>query len=102
MIVRRACDDPSVGESLQERDAGGSTCFGCGPANPYGLHVRGVVDEDATMCDRLPAAHQEACPGMVDGGVLVEGTLSGDGEVTAVCRGSFAAVRGGHPAFHRW
>jgi acyl-coenzyme A thioesterase PaaI-like protein len=29
-------------------------------------------------------------------------TLSAHGKVTAECRGTFVAVREGHPAFHRW
>ncbi len=33
---------------------------------------------------------------------VVEGTLSVDGKVTAKCRGTFVAVKPGHPAFHRW
>ena len=32
----------------------------------------------------------------------VEGTLSGEGKVCATCRGTFVAVKEGHPAFHRW
>lgn len=32
----------------------------------------------------------------------VEGTLSGGGRVCATCRGTFVAVKEGHPAFHRW
>ena len=31
-----------------------------------------------------------------------EGTLTGDGKVCATCRGTFVAVKEGHPAFHRW
>ena len=33
---------------------------------------------------------------------VVEATLSGGGKVTCTCRGTFVAVREGHPAFHRW
>jgi acyl-coenzyme A thioesterase PaaI-like protein len=33
---------------------------------------------------------------------VVEATLSAAGKVTATCRGTFVAVRAGHPAFHRW
>lgn len=33
---------------------------------------------------------------------VVEGTLEAGGKVTATCRGTFVAVREGHPAFHRW
>lgn len=32
----------------------------------------------------------------------VEATLEADGKVTATCRGTFVAVRPGHPAYHRW
>ena len=32
----------------------------------------------------------------------VEGTLSSEGKVTAECRGTFVAVKPGHPAYHRW
>jgi acyl-coenzyme A thioesterase PaaI-like protein len=34
--------------------------------------------------------------------VIVDATLSANGKVTATCRGTFSAVREGHPAFHRW
>jgi acyl-coenzyme A thioesterase PaaI-like protein len=34
--------------------------------------------------------------------VVVEGTLEGGGKVTATCRGTFVAVKPGHPAYHRW
>jgi acyl-coenzyme A thioesterase PaaI-like protein len=33
---------------------------------------------------------------------VVEATLTANGKVTATCRGTFVAVREGHPAFHRW
>lgn len=32
----------------------------------------------------------------------IEGTLSAGGKVCATCRGTFVAVKEGHPAFHRW
>jgi len=32
----------------------------------------------------------------------VDGTLTGGGKVCATCRGTFVAVKEGHPAFHRW
>ena len=34
--------------------------------------------------------------------VETEATLSSGGEVTARCRGTFIAVKPGHPAYHRW
>jgi acyl-coenzyme A thioesterase PaaI-like protein len=32
----------------------------------------------------------------------VDAELSCDGKVTATCRGTFVAVKEGHPAYHRW
>lgn len=33
---------------------------------------------------------------------VVEATLEAEGKVCATCRGTFVAVKEGHPAFHRW
>ena len=33
---------------------------------------------------------------------VVEATLESGGKVTATCRGTFVAVKEGHPAWHRW
>jgi acyl-coenzyme A thioesterase PaaI-like protein len=33
---------------------------------------------------------------------IVEATLEAAGQVTATCRGTFVAVKEGHPAYHRW
>ena len=33
---------------------------------------------------------------------VVEATLEAGGKVTATCRGTFVAVKPGHPAYHRW
>ncbi len=32
----------------------------------------------------------------------VEATLEAKGKITATCRGTFVAVKEGHPAYHRW
>jgi acyl-coenzyme A thioesterase PaaI-like protein len=32
----------------------------------------------------------------------VEAQIEANGKVTATCRGTFVAVKEGHPAFHRW
>jgi acyl-coenzyme A thioesterase PaaI-like protein len=37
-----------------------------------------------------------------DDRAVVEATLEADGKVTATCRGTFVAVKEGHPAWHRW
>jgi acyl-coenzyme A thioesterase PaaI-like protein len=33
---------------------------------------------------------------------VVEAELTADGKVCATCRGTFVAVKPGHPAYHRW
>ena len=33
---------------------------------------------------------------------VAEATLETNGKVTATCRGTFVAVKPGHPAYHRW
>jgi acyl-coenzyme A thioesterase PaaI-like protein len=33
---------------------------------------------------------------------VIDATLEADGQVTATCRGTFVAVKEGHPAYHRW
>ncbi len=37
-----------------------------------------------------------------DDRATVEATLTANGKVTATCRGTFVAVKPGHPAYHRW
>jgi acyl-coenzyme A thioesterase PaaI-like protein len=37
-----------------------------------------------------------------DDRAVVESTLEADGIVRARCRGTFVAVKPGHPAYHRW
>ena len=37
-----------------------------------------------------------------DGRAVVEATLEAGGKVCATCRGTFVAVRPGHPAYHAW
>jgi len=39
------------GPSLQERYAPDNACFGCGPANPQGLHVRSFVEGDECVAE---------------------------------------------------
>jgi len=33
---------------------------------------------------------------------VIEATLEAGGKVCAICRGTFVAVKPGHPAYHRW
>jgi acyl-coenzyme A thioesterase PaaI-like protein len=151
-------------EILQERYAPRNACFGCGPANPQGLHVRSYLEGEEVVADWTPQPQYEAFPGVVNGGIIgalfdchcnwaaawhlmrragtdsppctvtadyavkltrptsstqplrlrarvvdsredravVEATLESEGKVCATCRGTFVAVKPGHPAYHRW
>jgi acyl-coenzyme A thioesterase PaaI-like protein len=33
---------------------------------------------------------------------IVEATIEANEKITATCRGTFVAVKEGHPAYHRW
>lgn len=59
--------------SLQERYAPHSQCFGCGPANDAGLHIRSFVYGDEVRAEWRPAPKYEAFPGVLSGGII--GTL---------------------------
>jgi acyl-coenzyme A thioesterase PaaI-like protein len=37
-----------------------------------------------------------------DDRAIVEASIEANGKTTATCRGTFVAVKEGHPAFHRW
>ena len=60
-------------KSLQEQYAPANACFGCGPANERGLHIRSFVEGDEVVAEWQPEAYQEAYPGMLNGGIV--GTL---------------------------
>ncbi|PWT91561.1 MAG: PaaI family thioesterase [Blastocatellia bacterium] len=151
-------------KSLQETYAPNMACFGCGPANEKGLHVRSFVNGNEVVAEWKASPEYEAFPGMLNGGIIgalldchcnwaaawhlmktsaadkppctvtadyaikllrptptdetiklaarvvessadravVEGELIAHDKVTATCRGTFVAVRPGHPAYHRW
>lgn len=155
---------PAATKSLQETYAPNTACFGCGPANPKGLHVRSFVSGDEVIAEWHAAPEYEAFPGMLNGGIIgalldchcnwaaawylmtaskadnppctvtadyaikllrptptdgtiklqarvvearddraiVEGELIAHDKVCATCRGTFVAVKPGHPAYHRW
>ncbi len=151
-------------KSIQETYAPNMKCFGCGPANEQGLHIRSFPQGEEVVAEWQPEPYQEAFPGMLSGGIIgtvldchcnwtaayhlmkrlgldrppctvtadytikllrptptdkpihlvarviestddraiVEGELIAHDKVTATCRGTFVAVKPGHPAYHRW
>jgi acyl-coenzyme A thioesterase PaaI-like protein len=60
-------DDRSL--SVQERYAPGSICFGCGPANQGGLHVRSFEVGEELVASWTPEAVHQAFPGVLNGGI---------------------------------
>ena len=151
-------------KSLQETYGPQGRCFGCGPANEKGLHIRSFAEGDEVVATWQAEPHHLAFEGVVNGGILgalldchsnwtaawhlfrkngsrefpstvtadfhvtlkrptpiaeplhihakvvestddravVEARIEAGGKVTATCRGTFVAVKEGHPAFHRW
>src|SRR2546429_9862331 len=61
-------------KSLQETYAPSMACFGCGPANEKGLHIRSFPHGDEVVATFNPETYQEAFPGMLSGGLI--GNLS--------------------------
>lgn len=63
----------STKQSLQDRYAPDTRCFGCGPANPNGLRIKSHVLGDEVVARFRAAPHHEAFAGAVSGGIV--GTL---------------------------
>jgi acyl-coenzyme A thioesterase PaaI-like protein len=62
--------------SLQERYAAESVCYGCGPANERGFHIRSfpsAENPDEVVADWQPQPHHHAFDNVLNGGVI--GTL---------------------------
>ena len=155
-------------KSIQETYAPNLACFGCGPANEKGLHIRSFPKapglDGEVIAEWQAEKHHESFEGMLSGGIIgtlldchcnwtaawhlmhkagldhppctvtaeyaikllrptptdkpvrlsarvvessddraiVEGELVAHDKVTATCRGTFVAVKPGHPAYHRW
>jgi len=60
-------------ESVQEKHAPNSICFGCGPANADGLQIRSFPIENGLEMTFQTSDHHQAFPGMINGGII--GTL---------------------------
>src|SRR5688572_5648418 len=57
-------------KSLQETLAPQNRCYGCGPANEQGLHIRSFEEGDELVCDWKAEPHHLAFPGVVNGGII--------------------------------
>lgn len=150
--------------SIQEIYSPEGICFGCGPKNEKGLHIRSFPEGDEVVAEWRAEPHHQAFPGVLNGGIIgalldchsnwtaayflmkrdrkteapctvtadfhvkllrptpsealiklrarvvestedraiVEAELVANEKVCATCRGTFVAVKEGHPAYHRW
>ncbi len=57
-------------KSIQETYAPQNSCFGCGPSNSKGLHVRSFVEGDFLVAEWNAEPHHEAFPGVLNGGII--------------------------------
>ncbi|HET8772245.1 MAG TPA: PaaI family thioesterase [Thermoanaerobaculia bacterium] len=57
-------------KSLQETYAPNNQCYGCGPANEQGLHIRSFDGDGEIVGDWTPQPHHLAFPGVVNGGII--------------------------------
>jgi len=63
-----------AGPSLQERYGPQTICFGCGPANPAGLHIRSFpAAGEEVVAEWTPGPQHQAFAGVLNGGIV--GTL---------------------------
>src|SRR5438034_5324515 len=58
------------GLSLQEKYSPEGICFGCGPANEKGLHIRSFPENGEVVATWHAESHHEAFPGMLNGGII--------------------------------
>jgi acyl-coenzyme A thioesterase PaaI-like protein len=68
----------------------------CTVTADYAIKLRKPTPLDRPL--RLRAKVVES----TDDRAVVEATLESDGKVCASCKGTFVAVKPGHPAYHRW
>ncbi len=61
---------PDAGPSVQAIYAPRGRCFGCGPANPQGLHLESRPEGEGLVATFRPQPHHEAFEGVLNGGII--------------------------------
>jgi acyl-coenzyme A thioesterase PaaI-like protein len=69
-------------ESLQDKYSPNAVCFGCGPANPKGLHIKSRPEGDRLVADWMPEPQHMAFAGFTNGGIIAT-LLDCHGNMTA-------------------
>jgi acyl-coenzyme A thioesterase PaaI-like protein len=80
--------------ALQDLFLPQNRCFGCGPANPDGLHLKSYEEGDELVAEWVPEERFQGPPGVVNGGVMA---VPMDCHATWAAMHAFSADRGGEP-----
>lgn len=80
--------------ALQDLFLPGNHCFGCGPANPEGLHVKTYEAEGGYLAEWVPEDRFQGPPGVVNGGVMA---IPMDCHATWAAMHTFSEDRDGAP-----
>jgi acyl-coenzyme A thioesterase PaaI-like protein len=70
-------------DSLQDMYAPNGVCFGCGPKNPKGLHLKSIPFGDSVLADWTPGKEHVAFGDFGSGGII---------SVLMDCHGNWAAT----------
>jgi acyl-coenzyme A thioesterase PaaI-like protein len=62
----------------------GNGCWGCGPDNPGGLHVKSYLEGDESVCRFQPSPHHVAGPPHVVNGGIIAAVIDCHTVVTAI------------------
>lgn len=60
----------ATGPSIQDRLYPNATCFGCGLANPKGLHLRSYAQDDVVVATFTPWPEHDNGLGYLNGGII--------------------------------
>ena len=80
--------------ALQDMFLRGNRCFGCGPENPDGLHLKSYEDGDDLVAEWIPEERFQGPPGVVNGGLMA---VPMDCHATWAAMHALSADRGGEP-----
>lgn len=80
--------------ALQDLFLPDNRCFGCGPANPDGLHLKTYEDGEDYVAEWTPEERYQGPPGVVNGGLMA---VPMDCHATWAAMHAFSADRGGEP-----
>ena len=57
-------------DNLQDEYSPGGVCFGCGPSNAHGLHIKSRPEGDVLVADWEPKPYHTGYAGFTNGGII--------------------------------